>query len=186
MQTDSRIPARDELLLHICCAPDAAHGVPALGGRFDVIGFFYNPNIHPREEFRKRLLAAHELQEKRPFPLVVGTGGADQWEDAVRGLEGEPERGRRCEACVRVRLRATAEKALELGVPAFGTVLTVSPKKDASMVNRVGREEGARAGVAFVEADLKKGGGFPKSVAASRELGLYRQRYCGCRYSFRP
>jgi predicted adenine nucleotide alpha hydrolase (AANH) superfamily ATPase len=186
MKTVSPVPVRTELLLHICCAPDAAHGVPALGDRFDVIGFFYNPNIHPREEFRKRLLAAHELQEKRPFPLVVGSGGEDRWEEAVRGLEAEPERGRRCEACVRVRLRATAEKALDLGVPAFGTVLTVSPKKDASMVNRVGREEGERAGVAFVEADLKKGDGFLKSVAASREMGLYRQRYCGCRYSCRP
>jgi len=71
------------------------------------------------------------------------------------------------------------------GMPAFGTVLTVSPKKDAAMVNRVGREEGERAGVRFVEADLKKGDGYLKSVRISGEMGLYRQRYCGCRYSFR-
>jgi len=174
-----------ELLLHLCCAPDATHGVPAFGKRFDVIGFFYNPNIHPREEFRKRLSAALDLQEKRPFPLIVGNGGADVWEEAARGLEGEPERGRRCEACVRLRLRETARKASELGVPAFGTVLTVSPKKDAAMVNRVGREEGERAGVRFVEADLKKENGFLNSVRASRELGIYRQRYCGCRHSLR-
>jgi predicted adenine nucleotide alpha hydrolase (AANH) superfamily ATPase len=176
-------PERTELLLHVCCAPDAVHGVSALGKRFDVIGFFYNPNIHPREEFRKRLFAALDLQEKRPFPLVIGNGGEGSWEEAVQGLEGEPERGRRCEACVRLRLRETARKASELGVPAFGTVLTVSPKKDAAMVNRVGREEGERAGVRFVEADLKKGNGFLSSVAASREMGIYRQRYCGCRYS---
>jgi predicted adenine nucleotide alpha hydrolase (AANH) superfamily ATPase len=178
-------PERTELLLHVCCAPDAVHGVSALGKRFDVIGFFYNPNIHPREEFRKRLFAALDLQEKRPFPLVIGNGGEERWEEAVQGLEGEPERGRRCEACVRLRLRETARKASELGVPAFGTVLTVSPKKDAAMVNRVGREEGERAGVLFVEADLKKGNGFLSSVAASREMGIYRQRYCGCRYSLR-
>jgi len=180
------IPSATEVLVHICCAPDASYGVRALRERFDVAGFFYNPNIHPREEFRKRLLSAFDLQEKDPFPLLVGAGGEEAWEEAVRGMEGEPERGPRCEACVRLRLRETARKAVELGMPAFGTVLTVSPKKDAAMVNRVGREEGARSGIRFVEADLKKGDGYLKSVRASKELGLYRQRYCGCRYSFRP
>jgi predicted adenine nucleotide alpha hydrolase (AANH) superfamily ATPase len=176
---------RPELLLHVCCAPDATHGVAAMGRQYDIIGFFYNPNIHPLEEFRKRLFAVLDLQEKRPFPLIIGNGGEETWGEAVRGLEGEPERGRRCEACVRLRLRETARKAAELGVPAFGTILTVSPKKDAAMVNRVGREEGERAGVRFVEADLKKGDGFLNSIRASREMGIFRQGYCGCRYSFR-
>jgi predicted adenine nucleotide alpha hydrolase (AANH) superfamily ATPase len=179
------IPPDTETLVHVCCAPDAAYGVRALRERFDVTGFFYNPNIRPREEFRKRLLSTLDLQGKDPFPLVVGSGGEEAWEEAVRGLEDEPERGRRCEDCVRLRLRETARKAVELGMPAFGTVLTVSPKKDAAMVNRVGREEGECAGVRFVEADLKKGDGYLKSVRISREMGLYRQRYCGCRYSFR-
>ena len=69
------IPSGTELLVHICCAPDASYGVRALRDRFDVAGFFYNPNIHPREEFRKRLFAALDLQEKDPFPLLIGTGG---------------------------------------------------------------------------------------------------------------
>jgi len=182
----SDVPAGTELLLHICCAPDAAHGVVALRERFDVTGFFYNPNIHPEEEFRKRLMAALDLTDRSPFPLVVGHGGTTAWDEAVRGLEGEPERGRRCEACIRMRLRETARKASELGMPACGTVLTVSPKKDAEMINRVGREEAERAGVDFVAADLKKGNGYLNSVRASREMGIYRQRYCGCRYSYRP
>jgi predicted adenine nucleotide alpha hydrolase (AANH) superfamily ATPase len=185
MKLQGDVPFRKELLLHVCCAPDATRGVAAFGRQFDVIGFFYNPNIHPHEEYRKRLFAAYRLQEKRPFPLVVGNGGEEDWEESVRGLEDEPERGRRCEACVRMRLRETARKASEIGVPAFGTVLTVSPKKDAGMVNRVGREEGVLAGVRFIEADLKKGDGFLYSVRASRELGIYRQRYCGCRHSLR-
>ena len=185
MQLLCDIPSGTEVLVHICCAPDASYGVRALRRRFDVTGFFYNPNIDPREEFRKRLFAAFELQEKDPFPLLVGAGGQEAWEDAVRGLESEPERGRRCEACVRLRMRETARKAAELGMPAFGTVLTVSPKKDAAMVNRVGCEEGERSGVRFVEADLKKGDGYLKSVRASKEMGLYRQRFCGCRYSMR-
>ena len=183
MKLHCDIPPGTEVLVHICCAPDASYGVRALRDRFDVAGFFYNPNVHPRDEFLKRLLSAFDLQEKDPFPMVIGTGGEEAWEDAVRGMEGEPERGRRCEACVRLRLRETARKAVELGMPAFGTVLTVSPKKDAAMVNRVGREEGERAGIRFVEADLKKRDGYLKSVRASKEMGLYRQRYCGCRYS---
>jgi predicted adenine nucleotide alpha hydrolase (AANH) superfamily ATPase len=177
------IPPGTEVLVHICCAPDASYGVRALRDRFDVTGFFYNPNIDSREEFRKRLRATLDLLEKDSFPLVIGAGGEEDWENAVRGMEGEPERGRRCEACVRLRMRETARKAAELGMPAFGTVLTVSPKKDAAMVNRVGREEGERSGIRFVEADLKKGDGYLKSVRASREMGLYRQSYCGCRYS---
>ncbi|MGE5285531.1 MAG: epoxyqueuosine reductase QueH [Actinomycetota bacterium] len=185
MQLLCDIPSGTEVLVHICCAPDASYGVGALRERFDVTGFFYNPNIHPREETRKRLRATLDLQERVPFPLVVGAGGEEAWEEATRGMEAEPERGRRCVACVRLRLRETARKAAELGMPAFGTVLTVSPKKDAAMVNRVGREEGERSGVRFVEADLKKGDGYLKSVRASREMGLYRQRYCGCRYSMR-
>ena len=179
------IPSGTEMLVHICCAPDASYGVRALRERFDVTGFFYNPNIHPREEYRKRLRATLDLHGKDPCALVVGAADGEAWDDAVRGMEDEPERGRRCEACVRLRLRETARKAAELGMPAFGTVLTVSPKKDAAMVNRVGREEGGRSGVRFVEADMKKGDGYLKSVRASREMGLYRQRYCGCRYSFR-
>jgi predicted adenine nucleotide alpha hydrolase (AANH) superfamily ATPase len=177
------IPSGAEALVHICCAPDASHGIRALRDRFDVTGFFYNPNIHPREEFRKRLRATLDLREKDLFSLVTGAGGEEAWEDGARGMEGKPERGRRCEACIRLRLRETARKAAELGMTAFGTVLTVSPKKDAGMVNRVGREEGERSGIRFIEADLKKGDGYLKSVRASREMGLYRQNYCGCRYS---
>ncbi len=179
------IPPGTEALVHICCAPDASYGVRALRDRFDVTGFFYNPNIHPVEELGKRLRATLDLREKDPFDLVVGAGGEEAWEAATRGMENEPERGRRCEACVRLRLRETARKAAELGMPAFGTVLTVSPKKDASMVNRVGREEGERAGLRFVEADLKKKDGYLYSVRASRAMGLYRQNYCGCRFSLR-
>jgi len=179
----SDIPRGEKVLLHICCAPDASYGVRALGELFDVTGFFYNPNIHPEEEHRKRVQATLDLREKAPFPLIFGEGGQAGWEEEVRGLEKEPERGRRCEACVRFRLRRTARKAAELGMTAFGTVLTVSPKKDAEMVNRVGREVEMETGVRFVAADMKKKDGYLKSIRITRELGIYRQRYCGCRYS---
>jgi len=181
----SDIPKGEKLLLHICCAPDASYGVPALKEFFDVTGYFFNPNIHPEEEYRKRLRATHDLTEKSYFPLIAGSGGEAEWEEAVRGLEEEPERGRRCEVCIRLRLLETARKAAELGMPNFGTVLTVSPKKDASMVNRAGTDAEKITGIRFLAADLKKHDGYLKSIRASREFGIYRQRYCGCRFSFK-
>ena len=173
----------DSVLLHICCAPDASYGVPALQERFRVTGFFFNPNIQPGMEYDRRLSATLHLTEKVPFPLEVAPGGEEEWEDAVRGLENEPERGRRCEECIRMRLARTARDAKSLGISAFSTVLTVSPKKDAAMVNRIGREEGEKAGILFLEADMKKNDGFRKSVETTKRLGIYRQNYCGCRYS---
>ncbi len=185
MKLLSAIREGERVLLHLCCAPDAAYGVPAMQERFRVEGFFYNPNIDSGEEHSRRFAAVLRLQDAFPFALRVDEGGRDAWEEAVRGLEGEPERGRRCEACIRLRLARTAREAKEGGFPAFCTVLTVSPKKDAAMVNRIGREEGEKAGVAFLEADMKKSDGFAKSVAISKRLSLYRQNFCGCRFSLR-
>ncbi len=173
------------VLLHICCAPDASYGVPAMQERYRVTAFFFNPNIQPGEEFARRLQATRQLQDFLPFALEVAGGGEKEWEEAVRGLEEEPEKGRRCEACIRMRLRRTAEEAKRQGIPAFCTVLTVSPRKNAAMVNRIGREEGERAGIFFIEADMKKNDGFRKSVEISKKLGIYRQNTCGCRYSAR-
>jgi len=185
MKRTRSFPAGEELLLHICCGPDAAYGVPALAERYRVAGWFFNPNIQPGEEYGRRLEAVRRLREALPFPLEIAAGGEEAWEEAVRGLAEEPERGRRCEACIRLRLRGAAAEARRRGIPNVSTVLTVSPKKDASMVNRIGREEADAAGVFFLEADLKKGDGFRKSVEISKRLGLYRQNYCGCRFSFR-
>jgi len=178
-------PDGEELLVHLCCGPDAAYGVLALGRRFRVTGWFFNPNIHPREEYDRRLEAVFRLRDRFPFPLEVDGGGEEEWEEAVLDLEEEPEAGRRCEACIRMRLRRGAAKARRRGIPNLSTVLTVSPRKDAAMVNRVGREEAEAAGVFFLEADLKKRDGFRRSVEISKDLGLYRQNYCGCRFSFR-
>lgn len=180
MMLFSSVSYGESVLLHICCGPDAAYGVPAMQEKFRVTGFFFNPNITSKEEFDRRLDAARRVQDFLPFALEVEEGGSDEWEKAVRGLEEEPEKGRRCEECIRIRLRRTAEKAKSLGIPAFCTVLTVSPKKDQAMVNRIGREEGERSGVLFIEADMKKADGFLKSIKISKKLGIYRQDFCGC------
>lgn len=176
----------ESVLLHICCAPDASYGVSAMQETCRVTGIFFNPNIQPGAEYDRRLSATVHLARHTPFPLTVAPGGEEEWSAAVRGLEGEPERGRRCEACIRMRLSRTAAEAKSLGIQTFSTVLTVSPKKDAAMVNRIGREEGEKAGIPFLVRDLKKNDGYRKSVEISKRLGIYRQNYCGCRYSLRP
>ena len=186
MKPKERTVKGECVLLHICCAPDASYGIPAMQEMYRVTGFFFNPNIQPGEEHDRRLAATTRLAEQSPFPLTVAPGGEEEWEAAVRGFENEPEKGRRCEACIRLRLARTANEAKSLGVSSFSTVLTVSPKKNAAMVNRIGREEGIKAGVTYIEADLKKNDGFRKSVETSKRLGIYRQNYCGCRFSLSP
>jgi predicted adenine nucleotide alpha hydrolase (AANH) superfamily ATPase len=185
MKSKEPPPGVESVLLHICCAPDASHGVPEMQKRYRVTGFFFNPNIQPGDEYERRLSATRALAVPVPFLLEVERGGEVEWEEAVRGLEAEPERGRRCEACIRMRLARTAREAKSQGFSAFSTVLTVSPKKDATMVNRIGREEGEKAGILFLEENMKKNEGFRKSVEATKRLGIYRQNYCGCRYSLR-
>jgi predicted adenine nucleotide alpha hydrolase (AANH) superfamily ATPase len=183
MKLISRMTEGTPLLVHVCCAPDAAYGLFALAEAHPVTAFFFNPNIDDPEEYRRRLDATRALASARPFPLVVGSGGEEEFAAAALGREEEPERGERCEACIRLRLARTAREAASLGFPAFATVLTVSPKKKAPLVNRIGREEGRKAGVPFLECDMKKGGGFDRSVEEAERLGLYRQAFCGCRYS---
>jgi predicted adenine nucleotide alpha hydrolase (AANH) superfamily ATPase len=105
----------------------------------------------------------------------------EAWSLAMQGLENEPEGGARCIACFRFRLERAAAAAAREGFDAFATTLTVSPHKDAVAINLIGNE--AVAGAAYVESDFKKKDGFKRSVEMSKELGLYRQNYCGCVYS---
>ncbi len=171
------------ILLHICCAPDSTAVSERLCVNFRVTGFFYNPNIHPEREYLKRLSQAHEVSRELDFPLLVPAYDPVSWSRAVQGLEGEPEGGERCAVCFRFNLRATARKAQEQGIPFFTTTLTISPRKDAGRILGIGRDAGAEFGVSFLGENFKKRDGFRRSLELSRDLGLYRQNYCGCRYS---
>ena len=174
------------ILLHICCAPDATTGFERLAPEGDLEGFFYNPNIHPPEEYQRRLQAMHRLSEATGAVFREGPNDPGRWYEAVQGLEDEPEKGKRCEACIRLRLQATARLARAEGFDAFAAVLSVSPRKDAAMVNRIGQEAAEEHHVQYMPTDLKKKDGFKRSVEICRELGIYRQNYCGCEFSFRP
>ena len=175
-----------KLLIHICCAPDATMGIERLTDRGQAEGFFYNPNIHPEAEYLRRLNAMKTLSAATGFKFIEGPYDPAPWHDAVRGLEKEPEKGRRCAECIRLRLRETARMATEHGFDHFAAVLTVSPHKNAEMVNRIGQEAGAEFSVTYVPTNLKKQDGFRMSVQLSRAYGLYRQNYCGCVYSLSP
>lgn len=118
------------------------------------------------------------------IPIEYGSYDHDRFLKMVKGLEGEPEGGKRCEICFRLRLEKCANRAKELGYRMIATTLTIGPNKRAEVVNRIGREVGAVVGVNFLEADWKKQDGFKHSVELSRKLGLYRQRYCGCEFSW--
>jgi len=173
------------LLLHVCCAPDAIIGVEVLSADFDVTMLFHNPNIHPREEYDRRLEATGNLGKILKVDLLEGDYDTAAWFETVRGLEEEPEKGKRCEVCIQNRLEATARLAAEKGFDAFAAVLTVSPHKDAAMINRMGAGAGENHGIEYIPTNLKKKDGFKRSVVLSREYGLYRQDYCGCRFSIR-
>jgi len=171
------------VLLHICCAPDSTAVYERLSPDFEVFGFFHNPNIHPASEFRKRLTETRKVALELGFSLIAPAFDPGSWNRAVQGLEEEPEGGDRCAVCFRFNLRAAARKAQELGIPFFTTTLTISPHKDAERILKIGRESGSEFGVSFLRENFKKRDGFMRSLELSRDLELYRQNYCGCRFS---
>ena len=176
---------KPRLLLHICCAPCSTYVVRLLRTSFDVTGCFYNPNIHPEDEYRIRLREMRRYACQIGLDLVELEYDPDHWFEAIQGHEADPEGGVRCILCYRIRLEPVAQLARERGDPLFATTLTVSPHKRASMINPIGHEVGERAGVTFYEVDFKKKDGFKISCQMSREAGLYRQDYCGCIFSRR-
>ena len=172
-----------KVVLHVCCGVCAAGVVETLllEGH-EVHGFFCNPNIHPDDEYRRRLDAAWTVSERMGFPLVESDYTPEEWLRETAPLAQEPEGGARCEVCFRLRLRRTYLHMLELGADAFTTTLTVSPQKQASVVNRIGQEIG---GDRFLARDFKKHDGFKRATEHAKEWGIYRQHYCGCAYSRR-
>jgi len=171
------------IVLHVCCGVCAA-GVAetlTLEGH-EVLGFFYNPNIHPRDEYERRLEAAYRVAREFNLTLVAGPYTPEEWFKATASLENEPEGGRRCGICFKLRLERTYLYLLDSGGDAFTTTLTISPRKSAALVNRIGQEIGQDS---FLARDFKKREGFKRATELARKWDLYRQDYCGCQYSLR-
>ncbi len=169
-----------KVLLHMCCGICAIPAVEKLlCDGYTITGFFYNPNIHPVDEYQRRLEAARKVSGEWGFELVEGKYDREKWFEAVRGHEYEKEGGERCLICYRLRLEKTYEYAKRHMYDAFTTTLTSSPMKDVSAINRIGGDIG---GDRFIRADFKKNGALERASVLSREMGLYRQGYCGCVY----
>ena len=170
-----------KVLLHICCGVCAAGVVERLSREgHEVTGLFYNPNIHPQEEYQRRLEATRRVAKELGFPLVAGPYTPAEWFAATSSLENEPEGGGRCAVCFRLRLKKTCLYLPDYGADAFTTTLTVSPHKSASVVNQIGQEIG---GDRFLVRDFKKQAGFQRATELAKKWALYRQNYCGCTYS---
>ncbi len=175
------------LLLHSCCAPCSSACLERLKDAFDVTVLYYNPNIDDPVEYAKRKAEQIRfLQETGWAKFLDCDHEGAAFEEIVRGLEQEPERGKRCYACYRLRLEKTAKFAAEGGYDYFATTLTLSPHKNAEWLNELGANAGGTYGVKYLFSDFKKGGGYYRSIALSKEYALYRQSFCGCRFSFRP
>ncbi len=179
--------SRPKLLLHVCCAPCAGPVLERLANLANITLFYYNPNIHPAGEFEKRGEQIFRLLKLTgaDYPLIRPGYDPDEFFSAVRGTEDLPEGGERCRRCFALRLKAAARAAAEGGYDLFTTTLSVSPHKNAAVLNAEGAAAGEEYGAEFLPADFKKKNGYLRSGQISRELGLYRQNYCGCVYSLK-
>jgi hypothetical protein len=178
-----------KLLLHSCCAPCSSYVLEYLSRYFEIILFYYNPNISKREEYEKRVAELKSLisrvQYHYPVSLVEGTYEPERFYEAAKGLEQEPERGKRCYECYKLRLEESAKLCRELGTDYFTTTLSISPMKNADWLNEIGEELAKDYQVTYLPSDFKKKGGYQRSIALSKEYDLYRQDYCGCIFSMR-
>ena len=175
------------LLLHSCCAPCSSYVLEYLSQFFNITVLYYNPNISPKDEYlyrlqeEKRLIS--EMKFKNPVKILDCDYNADEFFTVAKGLEKEPEGGKRCEKCFDLRLDFTAKTAKENKFDYFATTLTISPLKNAKLINQIGESLAEKYNVKYLSSDFKKKEGYNRSITLSKEYNLYRQNYCGCIYS---
>ncbi|MGL5383278.1 MAG: epoxyqueuosine reductase QueH [Culicoidibacterales bacterium] len=183
---------RPKLLVHACCGPCNTQVLNSLANAFEITVLFYNPNIHPKKEYIKRrdtqadFIQAFNERHAQDIAFVEGPYNPREFFNRTKGLEAEPEKGKRCEVCYELRLEEAKKFAIELGCEYYTTSLTVSPYKNTEAVNRIGDEldENGMDETQFLHSDFKKKNGFRQSIAIAKEYELYRQNYCGCIYSY--
>lgn len=184
LQKEGEVP---HLLLHACCAPCSSHCLEYLSKYFRITVFYYNPNISPKEEYTLRIEEikrfVQEFKSENEITLIEGKYEPERFFQVVKGLEQEPEGGKRCEQCFKLRLSEAAKLAKELNADYYTTTLSISPLKNAELLNKIGKEEGDAIGVTHLPSDFKKKGGYARSIELSKEYNLYRQNFCGCVYS---
>ena len=177
------------VLLHSCCGPCSSSVLEYITQYFDVTLLWYNPNLYPKEEFDRRFKTQVELIEKMGLAdkvdILAESWKSEDYYRRIKGLEDEPEGGKRCVECFRLRLLETARLAKHYGYDYFCTTLTLSRHKDAVLINSIGEEIARATGVSWLPSDFKKRNGENRSIELSEQYGLYRQLYCGCEFSLR-
>ncbi len=177
---------KPSLLLHSCCAPCSSYCLEYLNRFFDITLYFYNPNIFPEDEYVYRAEELEGLLKKmrlENISIVREEYDSREFFDKIKGLEKEPERGKRCTVCYRLRLEKAAEYAEKNGFDYFTTTLSISPYKDADRLVSIGEKLAEGRNVKYLISDFKKKNGYKRSIELSSEYDLYRQDYCGCIYS---
>ena len=184
--------AKKKILLQSCCAPCSTAVIERLAEEFDITILYYNPNIYPEEEYTKRkneelkyIEILHETKPEIKIDFMDCDYDSISFYSAVKGLENEREGGARCAVCFRVRLEKTAMLAKQNGYDVFGTTLTVSPHKNAELINAIGKALEKEHNIEFLESNFKKQNGYKRSVELAKENNLYRQNYCGCEFALK-
>jgi hypothetical protein len=176
--------SKEKFLLHACCGICSAYPISLLQDMgYDVIVYFYNPNIFPEDEYLKRLEAEKKLCEHFNCELIIGKYEPDIYYNFVKGLEHEPEKGKRCDKCFELRLEKTAQLAKELNIKNFTTSIVISPHKNFDKLTEIGNAIGLKYDLNYLAKNFKKQDGFLKTNQISKSLNLYRQNYCGCKFA---
>ena len=185
----NNLGGKKKLLLHSCCGPCSSYVISYLTDYFDITILYYNPNIFPYDEYlnRKdeqiRLINDIKSNIKNNIDIMDCDYDNDIYNDLVKGLENEPERGNRCKVCYRMRMEKTAIIAKENNYDYFCTTLSVSPYKNSQWINEIGKELENKYSISWLYSDFKKKDGYKQSILLSQKYNLYRQNYCGCIYS---
>ncbi len=175
-----------KVLLHACCAVCSAYTIKFLQNEgYKPVVYFYNPNIYPQEEHQIRLNELIEYSKKENFKLIIEQYSPSDFENISIGLEQEPEKGKRCAKCFELRLNKTAQKAKELNIEHFTTTLTISPHKTSKQIFEAGKSAADKFNLKFLSYDFKKNDGFKLTQQIAHKNNMYKQTYCGCKYSIR-
>ncbi len=185
--TLKKLNGKKKLLLHACCAPCSSYVIEYLTNYFDITILYYNPNIDTLEEFNHRLSELDRFIKEfktNNKVEVVSLGYRNlEYLEAIKGLEHEKEGGKRCIECFKLRLEKACLYAKEHNFDYFTTTLTISPLKNSKILNEIGHDLEIEYGVKYLYSDFKKRDGYKRSIVLSREYNLYRQDYCGCKFS---
>lgn len=174
----------NKILIHACCGICSAYPLQFLKEMgYKPVVYFCNPNLSSKEEFIKRFEAQQTVCKFHNVELLVEDYNPKEFLDYVKGLENEPEKGKRCDKCIELRLQKTGLKAKELGIREFTTSLPISPHKNFDKISLIGHAVAKNLGISYLAINFKKKDGFLKTNKLSKELNIYRQNYCGCIFS---